>query len=72
MNVNGLEFPDALHYHVEHQTWARVAADGSVTVGITSMGIQPSGEIYMWSAGSRSARRLRAPLTSSPSRGPAG
>jgi glycine cleavage system H protein len=47
MNVLGFEFPDALHYHVEHQTWARVDGDGMVTVGITSMGIRMSGDIYM-------------------------
>ena len=47
MNVSGCEFPDALHYHVEHQTWARVEGDGTVTVGITSLGIRLSGEIYM-------------------------
>jgi glycine cleavage system H protein len=47
MNVLGFDFPDALHYHAEHQTWARVEGDGSVTVGITSMGIELSGEIYM-------------------------
>lgn len=47
MNVLGFDFPDALHYHVEHQTWARIEADGTVTVGITALGIKLSGEIYM-------------------------
>jgi len=47
MNVHGFDFPAALHYHVEHQTWARVEADGSATVGITALGIRLSGEIYM-------------------------
>jgi len=47
MNVHGVDFPAALHYHVEHQTWARVEADGSATVGITALGIRLSGEIYM-------------------------
>lgn len=47
MNVLGLEFPDTLHYHVEHQVWARPEADGAVTVGITALGIKLSGEIYM-------------------------
>src|SRR5262245_21738514 len=47
MNVAGFDFPDALHYHVEHQTWARVEGDGTVTVGITSLGIRLSGDIYM-------------------------
>lgn len=47
MNVHGVDFPAALHYHVEHQTWARVEADGTATVGITALGIRLSGEIYM-------------------------
>lgn len=47
MNVLGFEFPDSLHYHVEHQVWARPEADGTVTVGITALGIKLSGEIYM-------------------------
>lgn len=42
-----LVFPDALHYLVEHQTWARLHDDGHATVGITSLGIRLSGEIYM-------------------------
>ena len=40
-------FPDDLWYLVEHQTWARFEADGRVRVGITSLGIRLSGEIYM-------------------------
>jgi glycine cleavage system H protein len=44
---NTLAFPDGLHYLVEHQTWARVHDDGTATVGITSLGIRLSGEIYM-------------------------
>lgn len=47
MNVLGFDFPDALHYHVEHQVWARLDADARVTVGITALGIRLSGEIYM-------------------------
>lgn len=47
MKVLGFDFPDALHYHVEHQVWARHEADGQVTVGITALGIKLSGEIYM-------------------------
>lgn len=47
MNVAGFEFPAALHYCVDDQTWARVQDDGSVTVGITSLGIGLSGEIFM-------------------------
>lgn len=47
MNVLGLDFPDALHYHVAHQVWARPDDDGLFTVGITALGIRLSGEIYM-------------------------
>jgi glycine cleavage system H protein len=45
--VNGLAFPQALHYAVEHQVWARLEDDGSATVGITALGIQLAGELYM-------------------------
>jgi glycine cleavage system H protein len=43
----GLEFPDGLHYLVEHQVWARLEGDGTATVGITALGIAQAGEIYM-------------------------
>ena len=39
--------PDDLHVLMEHQVWARPHDDGSATVGITQLGIQLSGEIYM-------------------------
>jgi glycine cleavage system H protein len=39
--------PPELHYLIEHQTWARLEADGTASVGITALGIQLSGEIYM-------------------------
>jgi glycine cleavage system H protein len=47
MKAAGLEFPDDLHYLVEHQVWARLEGDGSATVGITALGIVQAGEIYM-------------------------
>jgi len=47
MNAAGLEFPDALHYLVAHQVWARPEGDGTATVGITALGIAEAGEIYM-------------------------
>jgi glycine cleavage system H protein len=47
MTSDSLEFPVALHYLVEHQTWARFDDDGTALVGITSLGIRLSGEIYM-------------------------
>jgi glycine cleavage system H protein len=40
-------FPADLLLQPEHQVWARLDADGLVTVGITDLGIQLSGEIYM-------------------------
>jgi glycine cleavage system H protein len=40
------DFPPDLHYHVEHQVWARVEGDVA-TVGITSLGIRLAGEVYM-------------------------
>jgi glycine cleavage system H protein len=45
--IRGLEFPGDLYYLVEHQVWARVDADDSAVVGITSLGIRLAGEIYM-------------------------
>ncbi|MBW0172409.1 MAG: glycine cleavage system protein H [Hydrogenophaga sp.] len=47
MNALNLPFPDDLHYLVEHQVWARLDGDDLATVGITSLGIQLAGEIYM-------------------------
>lgn len=47
MKAAGLEFPDDLHYLVEHQVWARLEGDGTATVGITALGIVQAGEIYM-------------------------
>ncbi len=47
MNVRGFEFPDELHYLVEHQVWARLHGDRMATVGITSLGTRLAGEIYM-------------------------
>ncbi len=47
MKILDLEFPDELHYLVEHQVWARREADGSATAGITALGIRLAGEIYM-------------------------
>lgn len=40
-------FPANLHYLVEHDVWARLERDGTATVGITSLGIKLSGELYM-------------------------
>jgi len=47
MIVRGIEFPEALHYLVEHQVWARLDDGNRATVGITALGIRLAGEIYM-------------------------
>lgn len=47
MMAAGLPFPEELHYDIEHQVWARLEADGSATVGITALGVQLAGEVYM-------------------------
>src|SRR5262245_15613394 len=48
MLIRGFDFPDALYFHVEHQVWARLESDGTVSVGITALGIHlAGGEIYM-------------------------
>lgn len=47
MNAPPAPAPPELHYLIEHQTWARLDADGLATVGITAYGIVEAGEIYM-------------------------
>ena len=42
--VRGFEFPADLRYLLEQDTWARLEADGHVTVGLTSLGAHISGE----------------------------
>ena len=42
-----LVYPPELFYLIEHQVWARLHDDGTATVGITALGIQLAGEIYM-------------------------
>ena len=49
-NVRGFEFPDALHYLMEHDTWVRLDADGNATVGVTSLGAHVSGEFIEFMA----------------------
>lgn len=39
--------PTDLHYLIEHQVWARLHGDGTATIGITALGVQLAGEIYM-------------------------
>jgi glycine cleavage system H protein len=47
MQPSAPPFPADLHYLVEHDVWARLDDDTTATVGITSLGIKLSGEIYM-------------------------
>ena len=47
MEFEQFAFPGHLHYLVDEDTWARVEEDGSVTVGITSLGVALSGDLYM-------------------------
>ena len=42
--IRGFEFPDELFYLVEQDIWARLEIDGLVTVGMTSLGCEISGE----------------------------
>lgn len=39
--------PADLHYLIDHQVWARRDNDGLFTVGITRLGVQLAGDIYM-------------------------
>jgi glycine cleavage system H protein len=41
------EFPADLYYLIEHQVWARLESGGMAQVGITSLGVELAGEIYM-------------------------
>lgn len=43
----GMADPAELFYLVEHQVWARLEGDGTATVGITRLGVQLAGEVYM-------------------------
>ncbi|MBT9490153.1 MAG: glycine cleavage system protein H [Rubrivivax sp.] len=47
MNTAALAYPDDLWYLVADQVWARLGADNTATVGITALGVQLAGEVYM-------------------------
>ena len=47
MSDIALAHPDDLYYLMADQVWARLHDDGTATVGITQLGIQLSGEVYM-------------------------
>jgi glycine cleavage system H protein len=46
--VRGCSLPDDLFYNVENNVWARLEADGSVTVGMTSYACSLAGEIVSY------------------------
>jgi glycine cleavage system H protein len=48
--VRGFDFPDDLHYLLEHDAWVRLDADGIATTGITSLGAHISGEFIEFMA----------------------
>ncbi|MDP2829567.1 MAG: glycine cleavage system protein H [Sulfuricellaceae bacterium] len=43
--VRACDFPDDLYYNVENNVWARLEADGTLTVGMTAYGCALAGEI---------------------------
>lgn len=43
--VRGCNFPDDLYYNTENNVWARLEADGTLTVGMTAYGCALAGEI---------------------------
>ena len=47
MSAPALHHPPELFYLMDQQVWARLEGDGTATVGITQLGIQLSGEVYM-------------------------
>ena len=47
MSQDAREFPADLYYLIEHQVWARLESGGMAQVGITSLGVELAGEIYM-------------------------
>ena len=44
-NVRGCNLPDDLYYHVDSNVWARLEADGAVTVGMTSCACSLAGQL---------------------------
>ncbi len=42
-----LAFPAHLYYLIDEDVWARLEAGGELTVGVTSLGVALSGDIYM-------------------------
>lgn len=44
-NVRGCNLPDDLYYHVDDNVWARIEADGVVTLGMTSYACALAGQL---------------------------
>jgi len=44
-NVRGCNLPDDLYYHVDGNVWARIEADGNVTLGMTSYACALAGQL---------------------------
>ncbi len=44
-NVRGCNLPDDLYYHVDGNVWARIGADGVVTLGMTSYACALAGQL---------------------------
>lgn len=44
-NVRGCNLPDDLYYHVDSNVWARLEADGVITVGMTSCACSLAGQL---------------------------
>ena len=43
--IRGCDFPEEYFYSVDHNVWARLETDGTVTLGATSYGLALAGEI---------------------------
>ena len=44
-SVRGCNLPDDLYYHVEDNVWARLEADGTITIGMTSYACTLAGQL---------------------------
>jgi len=48
MVFNGCDIPEALHYDVEHDVWARFENSGEVTLGMTDPAQTRCGKVVQW------------------------
>lgn len=44
-NVRGCNLPDDLYYHLDDNVWARVEADGAITLGMTAYACALAGQL---------------------------